>query len=79
MHMWDALNIGARTMLNARQLPQHEIERHLQSGRFKTYMAVWSIFFTVVIGITLYGNARAFLQSFDAQRQSAELTTTQKR
>jgi hypothetical protein len=61
-------------MLNARQSQQDELERHVQSRGFKTYMAVWSIFFTAIIGITLYGNARTYLQSSDTPVQRAELT-----
>ena len=67
----DALIIGATTMLNARQL--HEIEHHLHSRRFKAYMIAWSVFFTVIVGMTLYGNARSFLKGPGAQPQTAAL------
>jgi hypothetical protein len=66
-------------MLNARQFQQHEIECHLKSGRFKIYMAVWSIFLAVVIAASVYDNSRTASQGSDTHRQSAELTTTLKR
>ena len=58
-------------MLKARQL--NEIEHHLHSGRFKAYMIAWSVFFTVVVGMALYGNARSLLNGSGAQPQSAAL------
>jgi uncharacterized protein (DUF2062 family) len=61
-------------MLSARQFQQNEIECHLKSGRFKTYMAVWSVFFTIIVAMTLYSNGRTIFQGFDSQRQSAKLT-----
>ena len=60
-------------MLNSRQ-SQHEIQHHMKSGRFKTYMAAWSVFFVILICATLFDNARTLVRGFDGLRQSAALT-----
>jgi len=61
-------------MLKSRQSQKLEIENQLKSGRFKAYMTAWSIFFVVLIGATLFDNARSLVRGVETLRQSAALT-----